>query len=158
MTFGLNGSKLNSRPVYCSWLYGTQRKSLNFENWVNGEVSKLDIILVIQFWHFLAFLTLTQLTQFNNFPCLCWFFYNSLTPFENSTSHCHDIQVGLSKRQTLNFWTKYWNSDHSEQQGELDLITTEANRSQVEIVKALRCFILNVKFHRLFLVSFKVLK
>ena len=57
----------------------TQRKALNFENWVNGEVSKSAKV------NFLG-----QFSNFNNFLWICWFkvkiFSILYPPLENSTT------------------------------------------------------------------------
>ena len=78
----------------------TQKKLLNFKNWVNGEVSKIEHHFIIEkdsdnFWYrkltlkvkrlgdFALFDTfsLTQFSKFNNCLWVCWFLGKNLSNF-----------------------------------------------------------------------------
>ena len=63
----------------------TQRKLLNFENWISGELSKIEL----HFRFIISFiqpsrvgsLPLTQFLKFNNFLWVCWFLGKNLSNF-----------------------------------------------------------------------------
>ena len=60
----------------------TERKLLNFENWINGKVSKSAKIWLSKSI-FLLFDTspLTQFSKFNNFLWVCWILGKNLSNF-----------------------------------------------------------------------------